>query len=888
MRKINIFRYFGVIVITLLLASCSKKEHFITDKTYRETVHQDFLARQELAQHREKELFDILETENLTLQEREAMEFLYAYMPLSDLADYNGEFFLNQTRYALRARDTFAWGKTIPEEIFRHFVLTYRVNNEDLDTARMFIFNTLKDRIKNMSMYDAALEVNHWCHEHVAYRPADIRTSAPLATIRTSLGRCGEESTLTVTALRACGIPARQCYTPRWAHCDDNHAWVEVWVDGKWYFLGACEPDPELDMGWFAFPSTRTMMVHTNAFGKYNGSEEINKQSHLYSCLNLMPNYAETRIVTITVNDKNGQPVPDAAVKFKLYNYSEYYPLATINTNNEGKASLTTGMGDLLVWASKENLYNYAQINVRETENLTITLDKEAGKEYVENFNMTPPMGKLNKKEVSEEKVKINTQRLQYEDSLRTAYMNTFMTEEKAKTILNENLTPEEVWNFLHKSEGNHAEIVKFMNQHKTKNSKIDFKGFLAALADKDLRDTPAEILNDHLTPIGKFSTHFAQDDNISETERIDIYNKGILPARISNELIRPWRNYLAEKMAAEVGNDATYIKVKEWILKNITINDEENYSRCPISPRGVFDLRVSDAHSRNIFFVAACRALGLPAYLDNANGQLYAFGEGNWQKVNFEESDKNNATNGTLIINLPENLGFKPEYWIHYTLARFENGDFVTYDFENDPRVAEFPVNLSLTPGYYMLSTGNRYSDGAVVSRLEFFNVKEGEIIEKTLTIRELERRDMVYATLNTNHNAILNGEVMPISQLLPTNDNIFCFIDPTREPTKHLLKDIASHKTEFENWNGKINFIVPEDKNAPDFNIDKWNLPTNRNFTIDKNRELMNSIIKEANFEFKDEYPLVLIIKNDGKITFKSEGYRIGTASLIYKTLE
>ena len=69
MRKINIFRYFGVIVITLLLASCSKKEHFITDKTYRETVHQDFLARQELAQHREKELFDILETENLTLQE---------------------------------------------------------------------------------------------------------------------------------------------------------------------------------------------------------------------------------------------------------------------------------------------------------------------------------------------------------------------------------------------------------------------------------------------------------------------------------------------------------------------------------------------------------------------------------------------------------------------------------------------------------------------------------------------------------------------------------------------------------------------------------------------------------------------------------------------------
>ena len=43
------------------------------------------------------------------------------------------------------------------------------------------------------------------------------------------------------------GIPARQIYTPRWAHCDDNHAWVEVWVDGSWHFLGACEPEETLD-----------------------------------------------------------------------------------------------------------------------------------------------------------------------------------------------------------------------------------------------------------------------------------------------------------------------------------------------------------------------------------------------------------------------------------------------------------------------------------------------------------------------------------------------------------------------------------------------------------------------------------------------------------------
>ena len=59
------------------------------------------------------------------------------------------------------------------------------------------------------------------------------------------LGNGGEESTFTVSALRTIGIPARQVYTPRWAHTDDNHAWVEAWVDGKWYFLGAC-PEPRM------------------------------------------------------------------------------------------------------------------------------------------------------------------------------------------------------------------------------------------------------------------------------------------------------------------------------------------------------------------------------------------------------------------------------------------------------------------------------------------------------------------------------------------------------------------------------------------------------------------------------------------------------------------
>gem|GEM_PF-4165981 len=329
----------------LLLASCQRGQHFITDRAYRSEVHADFEAR--MAE------FPMLEVQLDTLcrAEREAMEFLYAYMPLSDLADYTPQFFLQQVRYAFRAREEMPWGKDVPEDVFRHFVLVYRVNNENLDTARMVFFRELKERVQGMTIEEAALEVNHWCHEHVAYRASDSRTSAPLATMRPSLGRCGEESTFAVTALRAVGIPARQCYTPRWAHCDDNHAWVEVWVGnttegsepcdkdcrGEWKFLGACEPDPRLDMGWFSVPSTRCMMVHSKAFGKYKGDEEVVKRTSLYSELNLLSHYAPTRRVTVTVQDEEGKPLEGAQVKFKLYNYAEYYTLSAQTTDADGK-----------------------------------------------------------------------------------------------------------------------------------------------------------------------------------------------------------------------------------------------------------------------------------------------------------------------------------------------------------------------------------------------------------------------------------------------------------------------------------------------------------------------------------------------------------------------
>ena len=360
----------GGILLALSSAVLAQGQHLIDNTAKRLKVEEAFKAKLQLTG---QQFYD-LQGRAVSTEEEEALEFLYAYMPLADVTDYPTTFYLDNVRCALRAREETTWGKRVPELLFLHFVLPLRVNNEALDTFRTTCYADLRQRVDGMSMADAILEVNHWCHERVTYQPSDGRTSSPLATICSAYGRCGEESTLTVAALRAVGIPARQVYTPRWAHTDDNHAWVEAWADGQWHFLGACEPEPVLDLGWFNAPASRAMLMHTRVFGDYDGPEEVMLRTSNFTEINLIDNYANTSRIDFLVTDADGRPVENAQVDFKIYNYAEYCTVATKYTDAVGRTFLTAGNGDMIVWASHDGRYGYAKASFGTDSQVTITL----------------------------------------------------------------------------------------------------------------------------------------------------------------------------------------------------------------------------------------------------------------------------------------------------------------------------------------------------------------------------------------------------------------------------------------------------------------------------------------------------------------------------------
>lgn len=368
-------RKFLVMFAVMFLASwqtmMAANDHFITDAAYRTKMETAFQQKVKLVG---KQFYDqkMLKQQKATSDEAEALQFLYAYMPLADVTDYPTSFFLENVRTSFEARQQMAWGSKVPELLFRHFVLPVRINNENLDNSRMVFFKDLKERVKGMSMKEAILEVNHWCHERVTYQPSDGRTSAPLSTIRSAYGRCGEQSTFTVAALRAIGIPARQVYTPRWAHTDDNHAWVEAWADGTWYFLGACEPEAVLNLAWFNAPASRAMLMHTKAFGDYNGPEEVMLRTSNYTEINLIDNYGSSARIDFNIVDAAGNPVDGARVDFKIYNYAEFNTVVTKYTAADGKTFLSAGKGDMMIWASKGGKYGFAKASFGKDKAITV------------------------------------------------------------------------------------------------------------------------------------------------------------------------------------------------------------------------------------------------------------------------------------------------------------------------------------------------------------------------------------------------------------------------------------------------------------------------------------------------------------------------------------
>ena len=886
--------FFAVLALGLLVAcQGGRKAHFMKDQAYREAVHADYEARMAANDSALARLVEIEIPESpdeWTVAEQEALEFLYAYMPLADVVDYPAEYYLDQVRASFRIRKEMKW--KVPEREFRHFVLPVRVNNENLDTSRVVFYRELKPRVKGKSMAEAILEVNHWCHEKMTYQPSDARTFSPLASVRNALGRCGEESTFCVAALRSVGIPARQVYTPRWAHTDDNHAWVEAWADGKWHFIGACEPEPVLDLGWFNAPASRAMLMHTKVFGRYDGPEEVVLVSPNYTEINLIDNYATTARADFRVVDADGKPVKNARVDFCIYNYAEFYPAVSKYTDADGRTFLSSGLGDLLIWASKDGAYGYAKCTFGKDKEVTITLGLVPDQEEMD---IVPPPENVRLPEVSAALRAENDRRTAREDSLRHAYEATFPTHEQALAFVQGHGYGHHMAHVIENARGNWRTMEAFLAQA---DDHERVESLLQSLSRKDLQDITMENLLD------------------SYEDR-----EAFLGPRVENEFLSPYKRYFQGVEQLEDLKEPQ--DIVKWIRSNITVIDDPLAWSIPMSPIGVYRSELATPRSRGIFFVALARARGFEAQKDPVTGKIQYRIDRDWLDVDFDGAGPAVAApKGTLRLTYtPDKVVDNPRYYSHFTLSKIEDGRPRLMEFDEGEVdmgggmdwAHVFKKGFPMEEGRYMLVSGNRLSSGAVPVTVAFLDIVAGRETVCDLVLRSAEGEVPVIGSFDaetkftpvalakTEDGDVLSNESEVEKSVLSVTGRghyALALLEPGKEPTNHILRDLAAAREKLEAWGRPIVLLCSDETAMHRLQVEMSEgrygiLPSTIVLGLDTDGAVQKGIEQgmkvgpASDAGAPTRLPLVILADSFNRVFFLSEGYTIGLGEQLAATV-
>lgn len=844
----------------------------------------------------------------------EALKCLYASMPVSDAVDYPAELFEDYAGHGV-----FLWQKgpfagRVPEDLFAGYVLHHRVNNEDLTKHRRFFYEELKDRIAGMDMRRAVLEANYWCASQATYRSTDGRTASPMCVYRSAYGRCGEESTFTVSVLRSLGIPARQVYVPLWSHCDDNHAWVEAWCDGEWVYLGACEPEEVLNKGWFSGASSRAMLVHSRLLlpvaqedGSQKDAAQVLDGGDMCHVLNQTGRYALTAEQEVRVCDGEGRPQPDALVRFEVMNGAFYGEIASVRTDGDGKCMLRTGLGSLHVTASKDGAYGECQIDTRDGECCRIVLG-DTGQRLDEWEEMTisaPKDSVRNRVVLTQEEKSRGRKRLEEMNRLRREKESLFFDQalaEQAAAGLDQGKR-DRCMAIMKKACGNQKEIADFLGRPAAGVYPERWKlALLESLREKDYRDVTDEILEENCRETAAWEGTY--EDSVLVPY--------VLCPRVWNEMIRPFRRFIRSWLQQE--SDRRGGNLEEEIRRNpayalqlakerILPDKKTEYGNLVTSAAGALESGCGSRLTQEIVCIQILRTLGIPARLNPVEGKPEVWMEPDRNRDVESETGiagKRNAAPkaaGQFVllerqerscrIRVSGQEGVEWNYFGNWTLARFDQGAYRPLRLgRRDHSKLDGPI--AAFPGRYRALTANRLPNGNILAKQFCFVLEEGQEKEICLELAQAKLSDMLteYDIADFALKRESGAECL-LSDLVREQRGLFIWLGEDEEPTEHILDEIYERREAYAGLKAGLFFVAvrPEIRDNPACRRVLEAVPGIEMMYDDFGAD-MEALARRLYLE-PGKLPLAVLIDRDMRGIYSVAGYNVGTGDMILKLI-
>ena len=340
--------------------------------------------------------------------------------------------------------------------------------------------------------------------------------------------------------------------------------------------------------------------------------------------------------------------------------------------------------------------------------------------------------------------------------------------------------------------------------------------------------------------------------------------------------------------------------KLAAWVSENIKVDANCNLGGSPISPAGVWNARVADAHSRNIFFVSMARSLGIPSRIDEVTGKVQLISNDGVTDVDFEATAPAETKTGKFMATYkPIKSLSDPKYYSHFSISKLTDAgtlQLLNYD-EGDVDMGAGATwsNLlkngtALDEGNYMMVTGTRLANGGVLANLEFFPIEAGKTTKVDMVMREAQDDVQVIGNFNSEsmYKVLGTDEMKSILNTTGRGYFVVAVLGVNQEPTNHALRDIAELAKDFEEWGRSMVLLFPSEEDYAKFRPQDFpGLPKTITFGIDKDAAIQNQIAKNMKLSNKTILPMFIIGDTFNRVVFVSQGYTIGLGEQMMKII-
>ena len=285
-----------------------------------------------------------------------------------------------------------------------------------------------------------------------------------------------------------------------------------------------------------------------------------------------------------------------------------------------------------------------------------------------------------------------------------------------------------------------------------------------------------------------------------------ELYQKYLLAPRAGHEKLMGSRSRIVSLLSEKkvFPQDGTVTAKMVWEYVNHGLNTVPDYGtrNWPAEADGCIKCEI--VRGFKVIAVEICRAIGILARLNPVTGKAEGVCEKNGE-ICFESMEKEvqkiDEPEKQVTLTLVNKSDRKLEYWLHMTIARFENDVYQTQNYDDLAIEPGEEKELSLAKGAYRIITTQRQIDGGVSCIASSFVMSEDRVFELRQAPAKIAEKcheaELSDATVQqVTAEGMMVGDPVLMTSLYRGQKSILVFADPGKEPTEHLFQEILECK--------------------------------------------------------------------------------------------